>query len=345
MKKYLFYISQNYSFAILRPLQKLLKARGDQVRWFFEGHAVNREYLQADEQTLDSVGQARQFKPDVMIGTANSIPTFIPGLKVCVFHGFDAGKVKPSGEKSHFKIRGCYDLYCTQGPSTTGPFKKNQKKLGYFNVIETGWPALDPLFSPSAVQKNNKPTILFCSTFSKRLSCAAELYDTISKISRNGQWHWLVQFHPKMSPEVVQLYKNLQHEFLSFEETDNIIPLLQQADVMLCDTSSVISMFIVQEKPVVTFKNINPGPHLLDISDSRLLESTLRQALCRPEALMTQIHRHVEQLHPYRDGQSAQRVVRAIDDVLAGKYPLNKKKPLNIIRNLKYRKRLGYWGL
>ena len=91
MKKYLFYISQNYSFAILRPVQKLLWQRGDEVYWFFEGLAVNAEFLKPEEKRLKSIAQIKSLNPDAVLAPANKIPTFIPGLKVAVFHGFDAG--------------------------------------------------------------------------------------------------------------------------------------------------------------------------------------------------------------------------------------------------------------
>lgn len=342
-KKYLFYISQNYSFAMLRPIQKLLWERGDNVRWFFEGTGVNPGYLQKSETQLSSMDSLMDFQPDVVIATANSIPGFLPGLKTCVFHGFDAGKLDSRGRNDHFKIRGCFDLYCTQGPSTTREFKRLQQELGYFNVIETGWPALDPLFQPVESRPSKQPTVLFCSTFSKRLSAAPHLLSEIDSISRQGSWHWLVQFHPKMDPEITNAYKNIEHERLRFVETDNLIPLLQAADVMLCDTSSVISMFLVQQKPVVTFRNIRPGPHLIDIHDEKALESALGEALSRPRQLMEAISQHTQELHPYRDGRSSQRVIEAIDQVLDGVYPLRKKRPENLLRNLKFRKRLNYW--
>ena len=344
MTKYLFYISQNYSFSILRPIQQVLLKRGDQVHWFFEGPDVNSEYLNANEKLLKSIEQIKVHNPAVVLATANSIPTFIPGLKVAVFHGFDAGKIKRNGQKSHFKIRGCFDLYCTQGPNTTKPFQQSQQKLGYFNVIETGWSALDSLFINSQKHSNSKkPVILLCSTFSKRLSCAKHLYKEVSKLSKTGRWQWIIQFHPKMDQQVIDLYKAIQSEHLEYVETDNVIPLLQQADVMVCDTSSVISMFLIQCKPVVTYKNVNPGAYLLDINDPELLEPTIIKALSQPVDLMSQIHHMIKETHPYYDGKSSTRVVEAIDEVLHGKHPLKKTRPLNFLKNLKYRKRLNYW--
>ena len=72
-----------------------------------------------------------------------------------------------------------------------------------------------------------------------------------------------------MPSEFVEQYKALQNDNLTFVETDNVLPLLQAADVMLCDTSSILLMFILQRKPVVTFCNQAPGEHLIDVTDVR----------------------------------------------------------------------------
>ncbi len=344
MKKYLFYISQNYSFAILRPVQEVLLARGDDVTWFLEGNKVNSEYLNEDDKRISDIDGIFEYSADVTLAPANNIPSFLPGLKVAVFHGFDAGKLDNRGNNDHFKIRGGFDLYCTQGPNTTRPFKDLQKQMGFFNVIETGWPTLDPLFNNRLnINKNDKPVILLCSTFSKRLSCAQSIFDTVKSISQSDTWQWLVQFHPKMDQTTVDMYKSIQNDNLTFVETDNIMPLLKKADVMVCDTSSVISMFLTQRKPVVTVNNISPSSYLYNITDSNQLKSGISHVLKKPHDLMSNINRFIDQTHPYTDGKSSQRVVDAIDDVLEGMHPLKRKKPLNLLRNLKFRKKLNYW--
>ncbi|MEH6822375.1 MAG: CDP-glycerol glycerophosphotransferase family protein [Motiliproteus sp.] len=340
MKRYLLYISQNYSYQILRPLQAQIRQRGDDAAWFLEGTEANPDYLRADERQLQSIDAVRQYNPDVVLVPGPMVPSFIPGLKVEVFHGFDAGK------PGHFEIRDCFDLYCTQGPNTTRPFQQLAAKKSFSRVIETGWPALDTLFqTPEQPTRHARPTILLCSTFSRRYTCAPHLLETVAKLRQNDRWQWLVQFHPKMDAEVVQRYQALQNDNLTFIETDNIIPLLHRADLMVCDNSSVLQMFLLLNKPVVSYRNTQPGPQLLNIEQPHELENAIIDGLSRPEVLMERIRHFNLELHPYTDGESSQRVLDAIDAVLAGKHPVKNKKPLNLRRNLKARRKLNYWKL
>ncbi len=46
---------------------------------------------------------------------------------------------------------------------------------------------------------------------------------------------------------------------VSFYEGDNNVELLQKADVLLCDSSSIIIEFLFFDKPVVTYKNTSRG--------------------------------------------------------------------------------------
>lgn len=346
MKKFLFYISQDYSFAILRPLQEILFARGDKVSWFIEGDRVNKSFFLHNETLVNTVAEVFNYNPDVVVAPSNSIPSFLPGLKVAVFHGFDAGKLDNRGKNDHFKIRGCFDLYCTQGPNTTGPFKELQKEYGHFNVIETGWSTFDNLFTPTKdIKQDKKPTIFLGSTFSKRLTQAAYIFPEVKRLSETMDWKWIVSLHPKSDPKVIELYKSIQNENLTYIATDDLIPILQEADIMIGDTSSALTMFTIQNKPAVTVKNIDAKPHLLNINDSSELESAIKSAFSYPAELMEEIAKINAQTHPYTDGHSSQRVIQAIDDVLDNKYPLKKSKPLNFLVNLKFRKRLNYWSI
>ena len=344
-KKYLFYISQNYSYAILRPLQAAALSRGDTVAWYLEGDEVTANYLNEEEVRLESIQDAVDYCADACFVPGNMIPSFIPGLKVAIFHGFAAGKVNRKGLLGHFTIRGCFDLYCTQGPDTTNKFIELAAKHKYFRVVETGWPTLDPLFIDNEKLDNSQPTILMCSTFSRNLTCAPHLYEQIKKLSSTNKWRWIVQFHPKMPLNIVEMYKALQNDNLIFIETDNVLPLLKQADVMLCDTSSVLLMFLLQQKPVVTYKNVNPEPYLIDFSNVNELEQHITHALEYPPELMNNIKHKAKSIHPYYDGKSSDRILDAVENELKGLNDLKSKKPFNLIRNIKARYRLKYWKL
>ena len=166
--KYLFFINQNYSFEILRPLQEQLIKKQDKVTWLCLGNEVKSEYFAENEDVIYDVNQARSYNPDVCFAPGNYIPNFIPGLKVQVFHGLEWKK------KGHFMIRGYFDLYCTHGQATTERFKKLANKHQYFDVVETGWPKLDKLFSspafeyPKKKQKHNSIRTYVFSCFNVR---------------------------------------------------------------------------------------------------------------------------------------------------------------------------------
>ena len=112
---------------------------------------------------------------------------------------------------------------------------------------------------------------------------------------------------------------------------------------MVCDTSSVIVMFLLQQKPVVTFRNIAPKPWFYDITEDEKLESGIKLALSKQSAFISELQEFINLNHPCNDGESSERVLQAVDRILAENIPL-KRKPLNLMRNLKARKKLAYWA-
>jgi hypothetical protein len=342
VSRYLFFVSELYALAILRPLQAAIHARGDEVAWFLERESIG-QFLRADEIRLATVPQVLQWRPRAVFVPGNWVPQFFAGLKVEVFHGFSVGK--RSEARGHFRVRGAFDLYCTQGPDTTEPFRELQRQLGFFRVEQTGWPKLDPLFaSPTTVVAGDRSTVLYASTFTESITSARALHGTIAASAQQGEWQWLVTLHPKMAADVVESYRALQRPNLRFVMTDDILGLYSQADVLLSDMSSVVPEFLTQHKPVVTFRNRRPGPYLLNVQQEADVVPALRQALSRPDSLMRAIAEYADRIHPYRDGKSSERVLDATDRAIGLAGQGLKRKPLNLWRRLQARQRLGYWG-
>jgi len=340
-KRYLMYVEQNYSYAILRPIQEAILARGGEVNWFIGGDEANENLLNSNEHQLLTTEQVKAYNPCAVFVPGNVVPHFFPGVKVGVFHGFFAGK----HGLDHFNIRGFFDLYCPQGPSTTAPFNKLADKHGFFRIVQTGWPKLDPLFKAKPATTSTRPTVLFASTFSTKMTAAPHIFEEIKRLSQTEKWNWLVTLHPKMAKDTIAAYRSLEGPNLRFIENEQVLSALQEADAMLCDTSSIISEFLMLQKPVVTYKTHLNGKHLINIESSDKIESSIARALTRPTKLMHEINLYTKDIHPDTDGRASERVLDAVDWFLETGHIGLKKKPLNLMRKFKIRKKLKYFKL
>ena len=343
-KRYLFFISQNYSFPVLRPLQEKILAQADEVKWFLYGDEVTVDFLHEDEKRLLTIEDVVDYKPDAVFVPGNVVPSFIPGLKVEVFHGLPSTKAKKNGQLYHYIIREMFDLYCTQGPSSTSKFKALAKEYGSFHVQETGWCKLDPLF-PIKREKNSSKTksIFFASTFSPRFSKAKIIYPLLVYMMKKYEFDWYITLHPKMDLTIVDMYKSINLPNVSFVESTELIEVFKKSDLMLCDTSSIIYEFLTQLKPVVTFQTEKIEADLINVEDINNLEETVLSVLENLDVNQKNIKKSVDQFHPYTDGGSSARVLEAVNQMLEGKNLPRKKKSLNLLRNFKLRKELNYW--
>ncbi len=334
----MFYIEHDYSYEILRPLQKEIQKQGDHVCWFLVGKQINN-HLSKAEHELKTVEEVIEYDPQACFVPGNTIPNFIPGLKVQVFHSLEWKK------KTTFRIRDCFDLYCTHGPSTTNTFNILKQKHQHFDVIETGWPKTDALFEaiPVNFPEARGPIILYAPTFSPKLTSAAELYDSIKKLSKQQSWFWIIKFHPKMNPKLVDQYRKIEGKNLKIIEQDSIAPLLKSAELMVSDTSSVIGEFALLKKPTITLNNAMPDDYIINISNHTELESAINAVLADKTAIFKEVAEYAKQLHPYYDGQSSQRVLNAVANMSEKNLDYLKPKPKNIFRHIKMRMKLNYW--
>ena len=340
---WLLFASERYAWPILKPLQRAIEARGEHAYWWCVDGAS--ELGIADRWRIRSAAQARALQPAAVFSAANWVPHFLSGPKVQVFHGFNVEK--RSDQRGHFRIRGLFDLYCTQGPATTRPFQQLANELGHFCVRQTGWPKLDPLFAGPPITRpalaGDRQIVLFGSTFTERLSAAPLLLDTLRKLIQRGDRYWLLTLHPKCPPELFRAYKALTGAHARFVEPEDLMEAQAQADILLADTSSIVSEFVVQLKPVVTFRNRAPKSHMIDVQSVEQVDEALHRAAFPDRSLLDNIQSCAAEIHPYRDGASSERVLAACDDWHRGTLAISGRKPINWLRKLQVRQRLGYW--
>ena len=349
MAEYLLFATERYALPILQPLADALQASGHGVSaWLADGAAGAR--LSASVRSVE-LREAVALRPRAVFSAANWVPTFLSGPKVQLFHGFNVEK--RDSARGHFRVRGLFDLYCTQGPATTAPFRALAAEHPHFAVVETGWPKLDPLFrddgGASAALRapaGMRPTVLFASTFTERLSAAPHLFEAIAAEIARGDRYWLLTLHPKCAPELFARYRSLVGPNAAFVDTEHLMAAQRAADALVADTTSVVSEFVVQHKPVVTFRNRAPKPHMLDFADASQLPAMLERAFAPTASLRDALADYAETIHPYRDGRASGRVIAATDALIAGTLGKLAGKPLSgRLRALQIRSKLGYWGL
>ena len=335
--------SVSYGFPILRPLQEEIIKRGEEVVWFLEEENLNK-YLKKREKQLTTVQSVLDYKPDIILVASNTVPHFFPGIKVQVFHGFSVNK--RSKEKGHFRIRGFFDLYCTQGPSTTNEFKRLANKFKHFKVVETGWPKVDILF-PVKKNNRNRPVVFLASTFTESLSLAYDddFFKEIIRLVENKEWDWIINLHPKMNSTTVQKFKTLRkYNNVTYIDYLEDLKLLKEADILITDTTSVITEFIIQGKPVITYKNNLPQSHMINITNVKDLEKACNIGFNPTEDLQKNIKNFINQEHPYFDGKSSERVIKEVVLFFKNKGVTKlKRKPFNLVRKITLRLKMNYF--
>lgn len=342
--KFLIYISYSYAIPIGNPLENEIIKRGYSVKWFSDLDSGKRA-LQIKTNVINEIKDVITYKPDIILTATDSVPDFINALKVQVFHGFNAEK--RSFKKGHFRIRDLFDLYCTQGPSSTSVFQMLQKKHKNYEVIETGWSKVDPLFPLENKKKNNLSTILIASTFTKRLSLAFnnDVLNEIKRLSITNQFNFIMALHPKIPQEIVSKWEALNNDRFRFIDTTNLTPLFKEADILFADTTSAIQEFLLQKKPIVTFRNNKKENYLINTDQVKDIENAFSYALTYPKIILSKINDFILELHPYFDGKSSKRVIDASISFLHKDKTYLKPKPLNLIRKYKMRRRLNYFTI
>ena len=343
--KFILFCQNNYAYGILEPIRKVLKNRGHEWMWYIHGNN-NCIFPHKSEKFSNNISDIILFNSDVIFVPGNEVPHYLRGLKTQIFHGLAGEK------KGHFKIRDYFDLYLTQGPFFTRTFNNLKTIHKNFEVIETGWSKLDA-FEENKKKYNlekkqllkrqkAKHILLYAPTFSPKLTSAPNLLHPLKIFAQNNQdYIILLKFHPLMSSKWLKAYENLAQNTINiiFQTKKNIIKSLIMADILISDTSSVIYEFLLLDKPVITFNTISKNIYWENSSKFNNLEDLVK--INFNDDPYSDLRSHIfNEFHPYSDGKSALRMVKATEMYIKT-YGIPLKRELPIYRKLKIFSKFG----
>ncbi|MEA3228184.1 MAG: CDP-glycerol glycerophosphotransferase family protein [Campylobacterota bacterium] len=341
--KFILFCNLPYSFAILKPLEIEIIGRGFEYIWYLPD-SIKDIFPYKESSYTSSIKELKNYETDAIYVAGNDVPHYLRGIKVQIFHGL-------AGEKrGHFRIRDYFDLYLTQGPYFTKRFQELADRYKNFEVMQTGWCKLDNLYD---IQKNSlemkkellkkygaKKIILYSPTFSPSLRSGVELFDTIKELSEDKNILVIVKFHDKMDREIQDSYKKIDSKNLILSDNKDITPLLQIADLMISDTSSVVYEFILLNKPVVTLNSISENINWSNFTNPKELKKEVLTILDGDDNFREKRKKVIELYHPYNDGKSAMRMVDAVVKYKK-KFGVPKSRKLSLLRKFKIFQKYG----
>ena len=339
--KVVLFCNQPYAFSILHPISVELTNRGFDFIWFLTSN-LSLKFPYKKSSTTFSIDDLIAFQADAIFVPGNDVPHYLCGLKVQIFHGL-------SQKKGHYKVREYFDLYLTAGPHFTDFFNGLLQNRPDTFVYETGWSKLDDLFKADGQTSQNKENLLtkyhakhivvYAPTFSPSLTSANDLFDTIDEIARMSDVLVICKFHDLMDRNIVAKYCQNINVVVSNEP--NIISVLQLSDVMISDTSSVVSEFLFLNKPVITFKSSAKNIAWMNFTRPKDVLDELKKILGGHDEMSIDRRKFTEFFHPYKDGHSSKRVLDVVERHLETN-GVPKKRAIPWHRKIKMYNKYGY---
>jgi CDP-glycerol glycerophosphotransferase (TagB/SpsB family) len=175
---------------------------------------------------------------------------------------------------------------------------------------------------------------MFASTFNAPLSQARDCLPVLQTLIARGDRYWLLTLHPLAPADLRQHYQALAGPHACFLDSAHLAAMLHAADVLVCDTSSVVEEFVLLDKPVVTVCHRQPQPCMQDVRAPADIDAAIQQALAAPHALSDARHAYAASIHPQPDGRAAERVLDAVEHRLRSGSPGLRRRSRRVFRRL-----------
>jgi len=340
--KTILFCTEQYSFLILKPLADELEERGEEFIWYIIPELFDI-FPYKQMMHTNSLKYLDEFKADAIFVPTNDVPYWLRGLKVYTFHSLVKDK------EAYKEMMNYFDLYLTPGPTFTELFEEASKTNNSFSVIETGWSKLDTLFKIAnddniSWERNRllaeygvKSIILYAPSSDMELTSATKLKDIIIKLSSRSDILFMVRFDKDMDSSIVEEYKDIDTPNILILDEDNISKNMHIANILISDTSSLVYEFTLLDKPVLTvdtklddisWSNQSAGGIFLNVS--RILENS--------SVIRNRRENTFKNYHPYRDGQSAKRMIDATQKYIK-EHGVPTERKVSFFKKLKLKKK------
>lgn len=321
--KVILFCQHAYAFGILEPIANVLKEKSHDYIWFTTKE-LSPHFPYKSEPHTDSIGKIIDFRSDAIFIPGNYVPFYLRGYKIQIFHGL-------AGEKeSHFKVRGYFDLYFTQGPYFTDRFNQIRAKHKNFDVHQTGWCKLD-------IYKNNSEDyllekkellnkysaskiIVFAPTHNTSMNSAPFLEEEFEELAKNKEYLIIIKFHDLTKTPIIDRYIQLAHKTsnIIISNEPSISKLLYMGDLLVSDTSSVVYEFLLLDKPVLTYKSKAENIKWDNKESYTNLQKSIAENL-NADPFAKNRAEVIANYHPYSDGKSSERMVEFTENLVATK--------------------------
>ena len=136
------------------------------------------------------------------------------------------------------------------------------------------------------------------------------------------------------------IYQDSASQMFTLSTDNSINDLLKISDLLISDTSSAVSEFLLLDKPVITLNSHSEYIKWLDISNPDVLVPETNNLFKKGDAYKLQRREVIDLYHPYPNGGSAKRMVDAILAYIK-KYCVPEKRKVSLARKFRIIKKYG----